>query len=172
MPAGATARWQVTSATQPRLALPVIDLQPGSSAVTRWSADHRALGKVRHGRIVPQGASLAPGALLPVTLTGASEAPSGATELVATSTGGDAVVDAVMLEPLVSRYVIGGGGHATAMLRSAARGPLTVALTVPGAGPAVIETYDATGLRRARVFASGDTLRALVLPGGFTLVRR
>ena len=172
MPAGATARWQMPPATQPRLVLPVVDLQPGSSAVTRWSADHRALGKVRHSKIGPQGASPAPGALLPVTPTGAQEAPSGATELVARSIGGDAVVDAVMLEPLVSRYVIGGEGHATAMLRSAARGPQTAAVTVEGSGVAVIETYDATGVRRARVFASGDTVRALVLPGGFTLVRR
>jgi hypothetical protein len=58
------------------------------------------------------------------------------------------------------------------MLRSAARGPQTVAVTVEGSGAAVIETYDAMGVRRGRVFRSGGTVRALVLPGGFTLVRR
>ncbi|MGC1213122.1 MAG: hypothetical protein WA890_17875, partial [Micromonospora sp.] len=61
MPAGADARWQVPAAAQPQLVLPVVDLRPGSPAVTRWSAVTRgarqALGKVRHGRIGVQGAS-------------------------------------------------------------------------------------------------------------------
>jgi hypothetical protein len=170
MPAGASVRWQLPAMTQPQLVLPVVDLQPGSAAVTRWASAGRELGTVRHGRIGPQGASPAPGALLPVTLTG--ELPSGRTDLVATATGGDAVLDAVMLEPLVSRYVIAGAGHTTAMLRSAARAPQTVSVTVGGSGAAVIETYDAAGIRRARVTASGGTVRAVVLPGGFTMVRR
>jgi hypothetical protein len=176
MPTGAGARWQVPAAAQPRLVLPVVDLQPGSSAVTRWSAgtsgDLHALGKVRHGQIGPQGASPAPGALLPVTPTGTGELRPGATQLVATSTGGDAVVDAVMLEPLVSRYVIEGDAAATAMLRSAARSPQTVAVAVPGSGTAVVETYDAAGARRVLTAERGSTVPALVLPGGFTVVRR
>jgi hypothetical protein len=65
------------------------------------------------------------------------------------------VVDAVMLEPLVSRYVIGGAGHTTAMLRSAARTPQTVSVVIAGSGPAVVETYDAAGVRRARVTVPG-----------------
>lgn len=120
----------------------------------------------------PRAPHPAPGALLPVTLTGAGELPSGATELVATSTGGDAVVDAVMLEPLVSRYVIAGGGHTTAMLRSAAHAPRTVTVTVPGSGAAVIETYDSAGVLRRRAYPRSATVTAVVLPGGFTLVRR
>ena len=36
------------------------------------------------------------------------------------SGGDEARLDAVMLEPLVSRYVLGGDGHGTALLRSAA----------------------------------------------------
>lgn len=176
MPASAGARWQLPAASQPQLVLPVVDLRPNSPAVTRWSAlTHgagHALGEVRHGRIGAQGASPAPGALLPVTLTGAGELPPGATDLVATSTGGDAVVDAVMLEPLVSRYVIGGDGHTTALLRSAARTPRTVTVTVPASGAAVIETYDAAGVRRARAYSQSATVTAVVLPGGFTLVRR
>jgi hypothetical protein len=176
MPAGADARWQVPAAAQPRLILPVIDLQPGSSAVTHWSAGTsgklHALGEVRHGQIGPQGASPAPGALLPVTPTGTGELRPGATQLVATSTGGDAVVDAVMLEPLVSRYVIEGDAAATAMLRSAARSPQTVAVVVPGSGTAVVETYDAAGARRVLTAERGSTVPALVLPGGFTVVRR
>jgi hypothetical protein len=176
MPAGASTHWQVPAAAQPQLVLPVVDLRPGSPAVTEWSTPTRsagqALGKVRHGRIGAQGTSPAPGALLPAALTGAGELPSGATERFATSTGGDAVVDAVMLEPLVSRYVIGGGGHTTAMLRSAAHAPRTLTVTVPGSGTAEIETYDAAGVLRRRAYARSTTVTAVVLPGGFTLIRR
>lgn len=162
MPAGATARFTVPATAQPQLVLPVVDLRPGSAAVTRWTSSGRPLGDVRHGDVGAQGNSPAPGALLPVTL--ASELPSGRTELVATAAGGEAVVDAVILEPLVSRYTIGGGGHTTTVLRSAARTPQTVTVD----GPATIESYDATGVRRARTTGS----RALVLPGGFTIARR
>ncbi|MBG0566586.1 hypothetical protein [Actinoplanes aureus] len=161
MPAGATVRWQLPAFDQPRLVLPVVDLRPGSSAVTHWSS----LGAVRHGDIGAQGASPAPGALLPVTV---GELAAGRTDLVATATGGEAVLDAVMLEPLVSRLVIGGAGRQTALLRSAARTPQTVRVS----GPAVIETYDAAGVRRGKVTAAGATVRVPVLPGGFTLVRR
>ncbi len=166
MPAGSTVRWALPTSGQAQLVLPVADLRPGSTAVTRWSSTGRELGTVRHGQIGAQGASPAPGALLPVTLRG--ELPAGRTELVATATGGEAVLDAVMLEPLVSRYAIGGAGRTTTMLRSAARTAQTVTLT--GVGSPVAETYDATGVRRARTTASGGTVRALVLPGGFTVV--
>ncbi|MCY1137172.1 hypothetical protein OWR29_04115 [Actinoplanes sp. Pm04-4] len=170
MPAGATARFTLPAATQPQLVLPVVNLQPGSAALTRWTSTGKSLGTVRRGDVGPQGASPAPGALLPVTLNG--ELPPGSTDLVATSTGGEAVVDAVILEPLVSRYVITGAGHTTALLRSASRTPQTVTVAVAGSGPAVIESYDATGVRRSRASTSGTSVRALVLPGGFTIVRR
>ena len=48
---------------------------------------------------------------------------AGATTLTATaaSSGSDAaLLDAVMLEPVVSRVVLGSGDHGTALLRSAA----------------------------------------------------
>ena len=177
LPAGATARWRLPAADHPRLVLPVVELRPGSRAVTRWSAASpdgrsRTVGTVRHGRVGAQGTSPAPGALLPVTPSGPAEVPADAVDLVAVSAGGDAVVDAVLLEPLVSRYVIAGTGSTTALLRSAARSPRTVPVTVPGAGTACVETYDAQGVRRSRTRTRGGTVPAVVLPGGFTLVRR
>ncbi|GAA2633946.1 hypothetical protein [Paractinoplanes durhamensis] len=162
LPAGASIRWQLPAADRPHLVLPVVDLRPGSAAVTAWASGRHQLGTVRH-RVGAQGASPAPGALLPVTLGG--ELPAGHTELVATATGGGAVLDAIMLEPLVSRYVIGGGGRTTALLRSAARTTQSVNLT----GPAVVEVYDGEGIQRAR---DAGTVRARVLPGGFTVIRR
>jgi hypothetical protein len=170
LPAGATARFTLPPDPQPRLVLPVADLRPGSAAVTRWASAGAVLGTVRHGDIGPQGASPAPGALLPVTL--ARELPPGRTDLTATAAGGEAVLDAVILEPLISRYVITGRNRATALLRSAARTPQTVTVQVPGSASATIETYDATGVRRNRTTAPGPALRAPVLPGGFTVIRR
>ncbi|MET0423131.1 MAG: hypothetical protein ABW046_04620, partial [Actinoplanes sp.] len=117
VPAGGTVRFTVPADTQARLVLPIADLQPGSTAVTRWSAGGQELGSVRHGDVGPQGNSPAPGALLPVTL--GRELPAGRTDLSAVAVGGEAVLDAVILEPLVSRYVIAGDNHATALLRSA-----------------------------------------------------
>ncbi|GAB3056450.1 hypothetical protein [Micromonospora schwarzwaldensis] len=176
LPAGATARWRLPAADQPRLVLPVVELRPGSRTVTRWSAStagrERTVGTVRHGRVGAQGTSPSPGALLPVTPSGPAEVPADAVDLVAVSTGGDAVVDAVLLEPLVSRYVIAGTGSTTALLRSAARTLRTVTVTVPGPGTACVETYDARGVRRSRTQARGGTVTAVVLPGGFTVVRR
>ncbi|MER7272140.1 hypothetical protein ABT344_28010 [Micromonospora carbonacea] len=177
MPAGSTVRWELPPSAQPELVLPVVDLAPGASAVTRWagvSGDGRELplGQVRHGRAGAQGASPAPGVLLPVTPSGPGELPAGATALVATAAGDGAVVDAVMLEPLLSRFVVAGGGHATAVLRSAARTPRTATVTLPGAGRAVVEAYDSAGARRSRTVVSGATVPAVVLPGGFTVVRR
>ena len=40
-----------------------------------------------------------------------------------------------------------------------------------GPGAAVAESYDAAGLRRSRVTGTG-AVRVVVLPGGFTVVRR
>ncbi|MBL7262291.1 hypothetical protein [Paractinoplanes lichenicola] len=169
LPAGATARFTLPSSSQPQLVMPIVDLQPGSNATTRWTSGGRELGTIKH-RGGAQGKSPAPGALLPITLN--TELPAGRTDLIATSSGGSAVVDAVLLEPLISRYVIGSSGRATALLRSAARSPETVTVTVAGTGSATIETYDATGVQRSRSTASGSAVRALVLPGGFTIIRR
>ncbi|WP_436535751.1 hypothetical protein [Actinoplanes sp. HUAS TT8] len=166
LPAGASARFTLPAADQPRLVLAVADLRPGSAAVTRWSGTGRSLGVVRHGDVGPQGVSPAPGALLPVTLPG--EVPAGATDLLATAAGGEAVLDAVIVEPLISRYVLAG----VALLRSAAQDPRTATVTVPGTGPATVETYDASGVRRLRTTATGRGIRAVVLPGGFTVIRR
>ncbi|MEU7870328.1 hypothetical protein [Dactylosporangium sp. NPDC049140] len=169
LPTGSSARFRLPAVNQPQLVLPIVDLQPASAAVTRWSSANQMLGTVQHGCIGPQGTSPAPGALLPVTLDG--ELPVGQTDLVATASGGDAVLDAVVLEPLVSRYVIDGAGHTTVLLRSAARTAQTVTVAVAGSGSAVAETYDDTGVQCRRGTASGSTVRAVVLPGGFTVVQ-
>lgn len=156
-----------------RLLQPVIDLRPGSTAVTTFRSGGRVLGVVRSGAIGAQGDSPAPGALLPVTL--AVTLPAGATRITATTTanGGDvAILDAVMIEPLVSRYVLGGDGHGTAVLRSASLETEHATLVVPGNGPARVYAYDGNGRLVGERSSSARTLPVVIPAGGFTIVRR
>ena len=155
------------------LVLPVFDLQPGSSAVTTFTAGDRALGQVRSGAIGPQGDSPAPGALLPVTLPGTI--PTGTTQLSATTvaSGGDeARLDAIMLVPLVSQLVLAGDGHATAVLSSKSRRIEHAQVTLAGSGPALIETYDGSGRLVSSSSSPARTVPVTVPPGGFTYLRR
>ena len=154
------------------LALPVLDLRPGSAAVTTFSADGRELGSVASGDVGAQGDSPAPGALLPRTL--ARTLPAGASRLTATTTSGDdpAALDAVMLEPLVSRLVLGGDGHGTALLRSASDRAERTQVRVPGDGPARVSAYDGRGRRVDTERTDAATVTVRVPAGGFVLVRR
>ena len=156
-----------------RLVLAVIDLQPGSTAVTTFRTGSRVLGVVRSGAVGAQGVSAAPGALLPVTLQAAL--PAGATTVTATTTarGTDtARLDAVMIEPLVSRYVLDDGDHASALLRSASLVTENTTLSVPGHGTAVIDAYDGSGRLVSQQASTASTVPVSVQAGGFTIVRR
>jgi hypothetical protein len=155
------------------LVLPVVDLQPGSDAVTTFRGDDRRLGTVASGAIGPQGDSPAPGALLPTTL--GVTLPAGATELSATATTADgdpARLDAVMLEPLVSRLVLAGHGHGTALLRSASTRAERTQVRVPGSGAARVRTFDGAGRLVASWTSRARTVPVRVPAGGFALVRR
>jgi hypothetical protein len=156
-----------------RLVLPVVDLQPGSTAVTTFRSGSTVIGVVRSGAVGAQGVSSAPGALLPVTLQ--VTLPAGATTITATTraSGGDvARLDALMIEPLVSRYVLGGGGHATAVLRSASRLTEGTTVTLPGTGTARIYAYNSTGRLVSQRSSNASTVPVTVGAGGFTIVRR
>ena len=156
-----------------RLVQPVVDLRPGSTAVTTFRSGTQVLGVVRSGDIGAQGDSPAPGALLPVTLQ--VTLPAGATQITATTEarGGDiAILDAVMIEPLVSRYVLGSGSHGTAVLRSASRTTEDTTVALPGTGPARVQEYDGTGRLVGEWSSSARRVPVDVPPGGFTIVRR
>jgi hypothetical protein len=170
LPPGGGLRWQLPPSERARLVLPVVNLHPDSLARTRWRGDGRPLGDVVHRTVGEQGASPAPGALLPVTLPG--ELPAHASELSVVASGGEAIIDTVMLEPLVSRLVLRGEGGTTAVLRSAAHAPQTASVALPGTGPAIVEVYDARGVLRSRTKTTDVTVRVTVLPGGFTTVQR
>jgi YD repeat-containing protein len=101
--------------------------------------------------------------------------PAGATSITATTkaSGGDvARLDALMIEPLVSRYVLGGDGHATAVLRSASRVTESTTVVLPGTGTARTYAYDGSGRLVAQGSSRASTVPVTVKAGGFTIVRR
>jgi hypothetical protein len=156
-----------------RLVLPVFDLQPGSTAVTTFRSGTQVLGVVRSGAVGAQGVSSVQGALLPVTLQ--VTLPAGATSITATTkaSGGDvARLDALMIEPLVSRYVLGGDGHATAVLRSASLATESTVVVLPGSGRARIYAYNGNGQLTSQGSSRAATVPVTVRAGGFTIVRR
>jgi hypothetical protein len=170
---GATASLPVPGAQVDRLVMPVVDLEPDSSAVTTWSADGRTLGRVASGDIGDQGASPAYGALLPVTLARTLSKDATVLRVSTSSAGGDeARLDAVMLEPLVSRFVLAGDAHATALLRSADSKVAQAVVRLPGRGRAVVEAYDASARLLSRSTSPARTVHVTVAPGGFTIVTR
>lgn len=170
---GATAALSVPGADQDRLVMPVFDLVPDSSAITTWTAKRKELGRTASGDIGPQGGSPAPGALLPVTLPRALAKHATVLRVTTSAADGDeARLDAVMLEPLVSRYVLASNDHATALLRSADTLVTHTAVRLPGSGPMVIEVYDGAARLLSRSTTPAQTARVTVAPGGFTIVRR
>ena len=75
-----------------------------------------------------------------------------------------------MLEPLVSRLILSGDGHATALLRSA-DSKVAHAVVRP-LGRAAVEVYDASARLLSRSTSPARTLQVAVAPGGFTIVMR
>ena len=166
---GSTATYDL--GTHPAaLVMPVVDLQPGSTGVTTFTAGRTRLGQVRSGDVGEQGDSPAPGALLPVTLP--TTLAAGERTLTATTEGGETRLDAVMVQPLVTRVVLGGDGHGTALLRSAATKTQHQSVTVPGRGKADVWSYDGHGSLVSHRSVAAGSVPVSVAPGGFTLVRR
>lgn len=154
--------------------LPVVDLRPGTSAVVTFRLeDGTRLGRVRAGDIGRQGDSPAPGALLPRTLP--EVLPAGAHRVTATvrADGPDrARLDALMLEPEVSRLILGSGRHGTVLVRSASDARRSVTVEVPGTGRAGVRVYDAQGRPVSTSHTRDATTRVVLPPGGFAVVRR
>jgi hypothetical protein len=169
----ATVQISVGSGEQ-RLVQAVVDLRPGSTAVTTFRAGDTVLGTVKSGDVGLQGDSPAPGALLPVTLP--VTLPAGQTTVTATtiSTRGDeARLDGLMVEPLVSRLVLAGSDHGTALLRSAAATDQQATVSVVGQAPAKVEVYDGIGRRVSlSLVKAPGAVQVNVVAGGFTIVRR
>ena len=172
LPDGGTATFDLGS--HPRsLLVPVVDLQHGSSAVTTFRAGSTTLGSVEVGNIGAQGASPAPGALLPRTLRRTVARSQQAVTATTTATSGDQTrLDALLVQPLLSRLVLGGDGHGTALLRSSATERQATTVTVPGTGTADVWSYDGRGRLFSHRRSSRSDVPVRVAAGGVTLVRR
>jgi hypothetical protein len=166
---GSTATYALGSHPD-ALVLPVVDLQHGSTGVTTFAARGATLGSVRAGDVGPSGDSAGPGALLPVTLPRTLR--SDVTTVTARTSGEETRLDALMVQPLVSRMVLGGNGHGTALLRSADTAQRHVRVTVPGSGKARFWSYDGRGGLVRSGARSARAVPVSVAPGGFTVVRR
>jgi hypothetical protein len=166
---GSTATFTLP-ARRASLLMPVVDLRRGTTGKTVLSAAGRRVGVVRSGDIGPSGASAGPGALLPVTLTGV--VPAGTRTVRATTTGGETRLDALMVQPLVTRLVLVGNGHGTALLRSAATKTQDTRVAVPGSGRATVRSYDGHGRLLGTTRSAARAVPVSIAPGGFTLVRR
>jgi hypothetical protein len=154
------------------LVLPVLDLQHDSDAVTTFRADERVLGSVDSGAIGEQGDSPAPGALLPVSVRKALQ-PGASTLAATTATSGEpARLDAVMVEPVVSRLVLRGAGRTTALLSSASNRSERTVVNVPGTGRVAVAGYDARGRLVGSSTSPAGKVRVAVPPRGFVLVTR
>jgi len=159
--------------------LPVVNLEPGNETTVRATSGRSALGELRVGDIGAQGDSPAPGALLPVTLPHVLD-PGRSRQVTLTAAarpGQSAAVDAVMLQPLVSSYVLGSGHDGLALVASASTSTEHTTVTVPGQGRARIEMYDGRGrLVRSAGESGGESSHSIVpvdvVPGGFTIVTR
>jgi hypothetical protein len=154
---------------RPYLVQVVAELLPGSAARLDVRAGETPLGEVRFGDVGAQGASAAPGALLPVTLP--AEPPPGAATITARATGPGSV-DALLLHPLVSQLVLAGDRHAVALLSSVASTSDTVEVRLPGTGRVTISAYDRAGELVRERHATGDRVPVEVPPGGFAVLTR
>jgi hypothetical protein len=152
--AGTSATWTLPSSPKPRLVLPVVNLvNTPTPARTTWTTGSLALGAINHVT-GPQGISAAPGALLPITL--GVPLPPYATSLAAVATG-PVQLDALLLIPTISTLRLGGA----TLLTSVDTHPRTV--SVPGR---VAYSYTSSG----ELYSRGNPARAVVQPGGFTVV--
>ncbi|RYU12360.1 hypothetical protein [Nocardioides iriomotensis] len=151
------------------LVLPVVNQRPGSGRLVVTAGD-RTLGSVEAGDVGERGDSPAPALLLP--LDGLDALPRDAGSVTLTARGGHVALDAVIVEPAVSRLVLDQDAHGTALLRTSSDRTARTTVSVPGDGRATVTTYDGAGRRLAGTTTTARTVAVAVPAGGFATVRR
>ena len=129
-------------------------------------------GSVDSGAIGAQGDSPAPGALLPVTVPKALQPGASTRDRHHHHERRHRRLDAVMLEPPVSRLVLRGAGHSTALLSSASNRVERTNVRAAGTGPVEVATYDARGRLVESRTTTAATVSVAVPARGFALVTR
>lgn len=160
----------VSASQQARNVYAVVNQRPAPSGTASWKARGTVLGSTANGGAGAQGITAAPGILFPFAL--GRPLPAGATSVTGT-TGGDAAIDAVLLQPLVSTVSVAGPAGDSTLYISAAPQSTTRRVPVPRGFHLQQEAFDATGWPvspapdRTGEDRSG---RITVAPGGFTWV--
>ena len=150
----------------PNLLLPVVMLDPSAGSTT-WATSSGVTGVVRHARVGPQGDSAAPGLLAVETLP---HVVDDVESVMVRGSRGDALIDALLVQPEVEHVVLAGESHATALLRSFARDPQDVVISLPVGTTAQVATYDETGGLVGQSHAPVDHVVVTVPAGGFAVV--
>ncbi|HEY3867710.1 MAG TPA: hypothetical protein VGM10_05150 [Actinocrinis sp.] len=150
---------------------PVINRQQGDEGSTSWSvnvpnsAKPLALGKTANGGVGAQGIAPTPTELIPMSLGRA--APAGATTLTAQVTSGDAQINAVIIQPVVSTLTMAGPSGPYTLYVNGSTQPQTATNTSATAS-AIVTEYSDTG----SLIWSGRIQHGVVpvAPAGFTTV--
>ncbi len=149
------------------LLLPVVLLDPEAGKTT-WSTGRRTAGVVRHSAVGAQGDSPAPGLLAVATLP---KTVHDVDTVSVRASRGEALIDALIVQPEVEHVVLTSDAHATALLRSFAHGNRRVVLSLPTGTTAHVDTYDATGRLVRSSRSPADHVVVTVPGGGFAVVR-
>ena len=167
--AGGSLSVPLSAANQPSNIFPIVNQAVTPSGTTTWTSAKGPLGTTANGGAGAQGITDAPGILFPFALRRALAA--GATSVTAASDG-QAALDALLVQPLISTVAVSGSGGNTTLYVSAAGSTTVEQLTVPEGATVVQRQYDSSGrpVKGARDQAVDASGRVTVAPGGFTVV--
>lgn len=164
---GATLGWTLPTGSEDPLVQPVLALEHGSDAVVDFTSNRRKLGAIEVGAVGAPGDSASNIRLTPVKLNRLARPGD---RLVASVTGGQASLDALLVMPEVATLRASGGRGAVLLLTSKSNQPQSRRVRLPGSGRLRATSYDRNGRRAASGLVGGN--RAMIAPGGFTVVTR
>jgi hypothetical protein len=166
---GSTVTMNLPQGAGPANLYPVVNRGIAPAGTTAWtSSDGRTttmLGSTPNGGLGPQGIAPLPSLIHPLSLPVPS--PQGAVSVTA-HVHGDAQLDAVLVQPVVSQLALSGAASALELYVSASTRP-DVQRTTMGAAATVCE-YDAAGRLIAASTAPRGPGVVPLAPGGFSTV--
>ena len=165
--AGGSVSIPVPASDQARNVYPIVNQAVAPSGSTKWTAGAIALGATPNGGAGEQGITDAPGKLFPFSLDHTLRA--GATAVVGTSNG-EASLDALLIQPLVSTVSVTGPAGDSTLYVSAATEPRVRTVAVPSGFVIEQHAFDSSGRPVAVPGASDRAGRVGVAAGGFTVV--
>ncbi len=94
--------------------------------------------------------------------------------MTARTSGGTGNIDALLVMPEVATLLTDGGGHAVTLLTSKSGSAEHRSVPLGGTGKVAISEYDRNGrlVTHTTTDIKGSTAKALIMPGGFTILTR